>query len=37
VRCTSKSRLRQQAVEGGGFAVSFREAAPADRKLKWLK
>jgi len=37
VRCTSKSRLRQLAVEGGGYAVSFREATPADRKLKMLK
>ena len=37
VRCTSHSRLRQQAVEGGGYAVSFREAASADKKLKMLK
>ena len=37
VRCTSKSRLRQRAVEGGGFAVSLREATPQDRKLPRLK
>lgn len=37
VRCTAKSRLRQTTVEGGGYAVSFREATPADRKLKLLK
>ena len=37
VRCTAGSRLRQTAVAGGGYAVSFREATPADRKLKMLK
>lgn len=36
-RCTDRSRFRQKAVEGGGFAISFREAAPADRKLPRLK
>ena len=37
VRCTAKSRLRQKSVEGGGYAVTFREATSADRKLPWLK
>lgn len=37
VRCTSRSRLVQPAVEGGGFAISFREARPEDRRLKMLK
>lgn len=37
VRCTAKSRLRQTAVEGGGYAVSFREATPSDKGLKMLK
>ncbi|MDE6778309.1 MAG: glycoside hydrolase family 97 protein, partial [Alistipes sp.] len=37
VRCTSQSRLSQPAVAGGGYAVSFREATPADRKLRMLK
>lgn len=37
VRVTSKSRLQQRSVAGGGFAVSFREATPADKKLKMLK
>lgn len=36
-RCTDRSRFRQKAVEGGGYAISFREAAPADRKLPKLK
>ncbi len=37
VRCTSRSTLRQKAVAGGGYAISFREATPADKKLKMLK
>ncbi len=37
VRCTSKSTLIQKAVEGGGFAISFRESTPQDRKLKMLR
>jgi len=37
VRCSSKSELIQKAVEGGGFAISFREASPDDRKLKKLR
>ena len=37
VRCTSKSRLRQRSVEGGGYAISFREATPVDSKLPRLK
>lgn len=37
VRCTSRSRLVQRSVEGGGFAISFREAQPEDRRLKMLK
>ena len=37
VRCTSKSRLRLRAVEGGGYAISFREATPVDSKLPRLK
>ena len=36
-RCTSKSSFTQKAVEGGGYAISFREAGPADKKLKMLK
>ena len=36
-RCTSGSRFRQKAVEGGGYAISFREAGPQDKKLKMLK
>ena len=36
-RCTSESRFRQKSVEGGGYAISFREAGPADKKLKMLK
>lgn len=33
----SKSTLVQKAVEGGGFAISFRESTPQDRKLKMLR
>ena len=36
-RCTSKSSFTQKAVEGGGYAISFREAGPADKKLKMLR
>ena len=36
-RCTSKSSFTQKAVECGGYAISFREAGPADKKLKMLK
>ncbi len=36
-RCTSKSSFRQKAVAAGGYAISFREAEPGDRKLKMLK
>ena len=36
VRCTSKSVLKVTAVAGGGFAVSFAESTPADKKLKRL-
>ncbi|MEG2061653.1 MAG: glycoside hydrolase family 97 protein [Alistipes sp.] len=36
VRLTSKSCLKQKAVAGGGYAISFREATPADKKLKML-
>ena len=36
-RCNSKSRFVQDAVAGGGYAISFRKATPADRKLKRLK
>lgn len=36
VRVTNKSNLKQKAVAGGGFAISFREATPADKKLKML-
>jgi len=32
-RCTSSSVLTQKAVEGGGFAVSFRDATPGDSSL----
>ncbi len=37
VRCTSRSKLSQRAVAGGGYAISLREATDADRKLKMLK
>jgi len=37
VRCTSKSTLSQHVASGGGYAVSFREATPADKKLKMLR
>ena len=36
-RCTSESRFRQKSVEGGGYAISFREAGPEDKKLKMLR
>ena len=36
-RCTSKSSFTQKAVEGGGYAISFREAGPEDKKLKMLR
>lgn len=35
-RCNLKSRLKIRSVEGGGFAVSFREARPEDMKIKRL-
>ncbi len=37
VRCTSKSTLKQAVAAGGGYAVSFRKATTADKKLKMLK
>ena len=37
VRCTSKSTLKQFVAAGGGYAVSFRKATEADKKLKMLK
>lgn len=37
VRCTSKSTLKQSVAAGGGYAVSFRKATSADKKLKWLR
>ena len=37
VRCTSKSSLKQAVAAGGGYAVSFRKATAADKKLKMLK
>ena len=37
VRCTSKSTLKQAVAAGGGYAVSFRKATAADKKLKMLK
>ena len=37
VRCTSKSTLKQFVAAGGGYAVSFRKATAADKKLKMLK
>ena len=36
-RCTSESRFRQKSVEGGGYAISFREAGPEDKKIKMLR
>lgn len=36
-RCTSKSKFVQDAVEGGGYAISFRKATPADKKIKKMK
>ena len=36
-RCTSKSKFVQNAVEGGGYAISFRKATSADKKIKKLK
>ena len=36
-RCTSKSKFVQDAVEGGGYAISFRKATPADKKIKKLQ
>lgn len=37
VRCNSRSKLLQEAVEGGGYAISFREAGPQDRHIKRLR
>ncbi|MBQ6868859.1 MAG: glycoside hydrolase family 97 protein [Alistipes sp.] len=37
VRCTSKSTLKQFVAAGGGYAVSFRKATAADKKLKMLR
>lgn len=37
VRCTSKSVLKQNVAAGGGYAVSFRKATDADKKLKMLR
>ena len=36
-RCRKGSRITLNTVEGGGFAISFRKASPADRSLKRLK
>ena len=36
-RCTSETSFTQKAVEGGGYAISFREAGTDDRKLPKLK
>ena len=36
VRCTSRSTLVQDAAEAGGYAISFREAGPQDRKIRRL-
>ncbi len=36
-RCTSETSFTQKAVEGGGYAISFREAGADDRKLPKLK
>lgn len=35
-RSTNRSRFVQDAVEGGGFAISFRKASPVDKKLRKL-
>ena len=37
VRCNSRSKLLQEAAEGGGYAISFREAGPQDRHIKRLR
>ncbi|MBQ7856711.1 MAG: glycoside hydrolase family 97 protein [Alistipes sp.] len=37
VRCTSKSLLKQFVAAGGGYAISFRKATSADKKLKMLR
>ena len=37
VRCTSKSILKQNVAAGGGYAVSFRKATDADKRLKMLR
>lgn len=37
VRCTSKNVLKQNVAAGGGYAVSFRKATDADKKLKMLR
>ena len=37
VRCTSKSTLTQRVAASGGYAVSFRKATPADKRLKMLR
>ncbi|MBQ2423659.1 MAG: glycoside hydrolase family 97 protein [Alistipes sp.] len=37
VRCTSKSILKQDVAAGGGYAVSFRKATDADKRLKMLR
>ena len=37
VRCTSKSTLKQAVAAGGGYAVSFRKATSADKRLKMLR
>lgn len=37
VRCTSKSVLKQNVAAGGGYAVSFRKATDADKRLKMLR
>ncbi|WP_239403202.1 glycoside hydrolase family 97 C-terminal domain-containing protein [Alistipes sp. An116] len=36
-RVTARSRLSVWMARGGGFAISLREAAPADRRLPKLK
>ncbi len=35
-RCNAKSVLKQSAVEGGGFAISFTEYTPSAKRLKRL-
>ncbi len=37
VRCTSKSHLSQQVAAAGGYAISFRVATAADKKLRMLR